>query len=152
MDSIVPFILLFLTTTFGFSLAFRILFSKKLINLPEDRNDFDSTIRIAETLFFSTIGNIEADVRTSSVCSYTQSSYLSLQVFYLETKFLSVWRSLLYIVFLFVSMIVLFNLMVAILTDAYDRVQMAANERKIKARADIVVTWNSLYYRIGRKL
>ena len=62
------------------------------------------------------------------------------------------WRSLLYVVFLFVSMIVLFNLMVAILTDAYDRAQMAANERKIKARADIVVTWNSLYYRIGKKL
>ena len=62
------------------------------------------------------------------------------------------WRSLLYIVFLFVSMIVLFNLMVTILSDAYERVQMAANERKIKARADIVVTWSSLYYRIDRKL
>ena len=62
VDSIVPFILLFMTTTFGFSLAFRILFSEMLKDLPEERNDFDSTIRIAETLFFSTIGNIEADV------------------------------------------------------------------------------------------
>ena len=76
MDSILPFTLLLLTTTSGFSLAFRILFSKKLPvkDVPEDRHDVDSTIRIAETLFFSTIGNIEADVRISTVCSYTQSS------------------------------------------------------------------------------
>ena len=88
LDSIVPFTLLLLTTTFGFSLAFRILFSKKVDDIPQDVHDFDSTIRIAETLFFSTIGNIEADVGILYVSPLLSCSLL---------RRLSIWRLAFYL-------------------------------------------------------
>ena len=160
-----PFIFLGTLVLFGFSLAFTILSNHGSVNSDgskceedgesvsgskcEEEGEFASVPNAFQTLFYACLGNIEGEVSLCLSLSVSPARvHIPLQVFQFKGGFLSITRSILFDAFVFVGGIVLLSLLVAILSDTYDRVKLKEKAELTKCRA-LMAGWLAFTRSIG---
>ena len=102
--------------------------------------DFPHTVKI---LFQASVRNFEEEVRRSFALFHGLMECLSVvgeQKFrsMKETCFIGIWRSVLFTIFLFVGAIICLNLLIAILSDSFDKIKHWEEEELVMCRAEIV--------------
>ena len=132
------FLLLIAVMVFSYSIALMALFETG--SIKGDDGNFSSLPRAIETLFYSCIGNFEVEVRPCPLPCYLLDTVPSVlvQMFRSSSNLLAVWATLLFASFIYIGPIVLISLLIAILTDTYDKVRSKEKAELTKLRLRIM--------------
>ena len=128
-----------LTFICGFACALRILSVQELYNSADNAGDFsdDTWMRQMETLYEACFGSIDDDVGPSSVQFSPFMVLYAMKAFGSTEGIVSVLKFFFLGFFIFFAGIILMNLFIPILADAYDRIKLNEEAELIRRRAVI---------------